>query len=110
MSRTGDWIIELMERGEWQEDPHQYDYSPHDYATGQPEWHDTLGRCLEFCFQVMEKQSEIQGSAFNLFHAAEYFAVQVIAHKAPCDLETAYISMGYPQEKTHINNVDPIPF
>ena len=109
MSRTGDWIIELMEKGEWEEEPNGYDYSPHDYATSQPEWHETLGKGLELVYQALKDNDRTQNPAFDLYHQAEYFAVQVISHKAPCTLETAYQLLGLKTDITE-KDLDELPF
>ena len=92
MSRTGDWIIEMMGRDEWEEDTPQCDYNPHEYATSQPEWASVFGQVIEFIYQVLQAE-EMSMSARDLYHRAESLAVDVIAHKRDLSLNEAYLEM-----------------
>jgi len=92
MSRTGDWIIELMERGEWKEDSHQCDYSPHEYATSQPEWESVFGQAVGLIYQVLQEEG-MSMTARDLYHRAQSLAVDVIAHKRDLSLNEAYLEM-----------------
>ena len=111
MSKSGQLFLEMQEQMTEEERWHEHhqsmnDYSEHDYATGQPEWNDTLGRCLELVYRVLKEQSGTETSAFNLYHSAEEFAVRVIANKKPCTLDEAYILMGYPEpEKPPVTDI-----
>ena len=106
MSRTGDWIIELMEKGEWEENPHQYDYSPHDYATSQSEWASVFGQAIGLIYQVLQEQRGTGTMASTLYHTAEKLSVDVIAHKRELSLREAYVELGYEMPKP----VEGIPF
>lgn len=106
MSRTGDWIIELMGRDEWEEDTHQYDYSPHDYATSQPEWSSVFGQAIGLIYQALQEQGGTGTMASFLYHRAEKLSVDVIAHKRELSLREAYVELGYEMPKP----VEGIPF
>ena len=106
MSRTGDGIIELMGRDEWEEDTHQYDYSPHDYATSQPEWSSVFGQAIGLIYQVLQEQEGTGTMASFLYHRAEKLSVDAIAHKRELSLREAYVELGYEMPKP----VEGIPF
>ena len=101
MGKSGQLYMEMMEAMDPADrlrmEMAQNDYSPHDYATSQAEWHDTLGACIEMCWRVLQEQKGTDTPAFNLFHSAEHFAVEVVAQKRPLNIDEAYIAMGYPQ-------------
>lgn len=105
MSRTGDWIIELMEKGEWEEEPNGYDYTPYDYATSQPEWVSVFGEATGLIFQVIQTQG-IPATASDLYYRAANLAVDVIAHKRILSLKEAHIEMGCELPKP----IEGVPF
>ena len=106
MSRTGDWIIEMMGRDEWEEETPQCDYNPHDYATSQSEWASVFGQAIELIYQVIEDKG-ITATASNLYYRAKSLAVDVIAHKRELSLREAYIEMGYEMQ---VSVDEGIPF
>lgn len=110
MSRTGDYILELMDKGEWIEDQIDNDYSPHDYATAQPEWNEVFGKCVALLYQALVEQAGADQPAFFLFQKAESLAVDVIAHKRELNLSEAYEDLGYDMSDLEPTNISEIPF
>ena len=74
MGKSGQLYMEMMEQmcpaERMRLEDQSYAETPHDYATSQPEWHDTLGSCLELIWSVLKKEDDWGIiSAFNLFHS-----------------------------------------
>lgn len=111
MSRTGDYIIELMDKGEWIEDQIDNDYSPHDFATAQDNWDEVFGKCVQLVYRALDEQSGTSESMNLLYWRAESFAVDVIAHKRELTIEEAYAELGYEMKKTEdFCTGDAVPF
>ena len=115
-------------------DMHQYDQScqdmtPLEYAESQPDWDEKYGKCTQLLFRVLQEQKgTVDDTAYSFMYMIQDFAVQVIAHKAPCTLDFAYEVAGYdmgydikPGFKIKVNgdcsgtvvvsgNTDPVPF
>ena len=107
MSRTGDYILELIDKGEWIEDQIDNDYSPHDYAMAQPEWNSVFGQCVGLVYQALVEQAGADEPSFFLFQKAESLAVDVIAHKRELNIEQAYEDLGY---EMNIEPINELPF
>ena len=114
MSKTGQYLQELMAAEKYQEEgrPRQEEPSPSDWAQSQEEWHPTLGRCLELMYQAIEEQDGLSTDTFAFFHRVWWFAIMVIAYKHPLNMDTAYRALGYPQreEKKEEEEYDDLPF
>lgn len=107
MSRTGTWVLaQQWENENWS--PHEgayMDYSPHDYATAQPEWNAVFGECVGLLFQALTEQGGGETPARILYSKAENLAVDVIACKREKTLAEAYRELGYDMDTEPSNEL-----
>ena len=110
MSKTGRWVFDLMEKGEWEpniglEPPNEYEY-----AVTQPEWYDALGRSLELLQKEIQRHRLIVNSA-QITSLAEQMATDIISNKDICTAEKAQKIIGLPIP-THYKQepIEDIPF
>ena len=108
MSRTGQWVLEQQLANPHETmmaEMHVNDYSPHDFAIAQPEWHTVLGECLELIYRALGEQNGTEQSAFFLYHRAENLAVDVIACQREKTLVEAYRELGYDMDTEQSNEL-----
>lgn len=110
MSRTGTWVLaQQWENENWS--PHEgayMDYSPHDFATSQPEWHAVFGECVGLLFQALTEQGGGETPSRILYSKAENMAVDIIAIQREKSIAEAYKELGYEMGDTESS--DELPF
>jgi len=108
MSKTGAWVLEIQEQmteEEWHQQNQQNDYSPHDWATSQPEWDATLGRAISLIRQALSEQKGLDTPLWKAFSYAEELAVYALCEQEKPTLKKAYSILGYPEEETETSEI-----
>ena len=110
MSKTGRWVMDLMEKGEWEPDIGLEPPNAYEYAVTQPEWYFALGCCLELLQREIQRHRLIVNSA-QITSLAEQMATDIICKKEKCTAEKAQQIIGLPIP-THYKQkpIEDIPF
>ena len=74
--------------------------TPKDVAEGVQGWDETLGKCMQLIWRVLQEQGYIGTPAYQFQDLCIDMAVDIILHDSPATLEFAYITCGYEMTPT----------